>query len=96
MIADDASRWENLDVAGRSVAVRVEPQGRRQHRLWPSVGEYPIYDEFLYYVMLQDEPRNVLFRTAVQALAPDRVVLELGACPTSCGPRSPQEPAPTG
>jgi protein arginine N-methyltransferase 1 len=45
------------------------------------VGEYPIYDDSIYQVMLEDERRNVLFRGAIQAAAPGATVLEIG-----CGP----------
>jgi type I protein arginine methyltransferase len=49
--------------------------------LCPSVGEYPIYDESIYQVLLADERRNALFRRAVGAVAPGAIVLEIG-----CGP----------
>lgn len=78
----DDSRWQPVEVGGATVEVRVSakrPAGGC--RLWPSVGEYPVYDDFLYYVMLQDEPRNDLFTDAITRQAPGRVVLELGAGP---------------
>ncbi len=49
--------------------------------LCPSVGEYPIYDERIYQVLLEDERRNTLFRAAIGAVAPGATVLEIG-----CGP----------
>jgi type I protein arginine methyltransferase len=49
--------------------------------LCPSVGEYPIYDESIYQVLLADERRNALFRRAIGAVAPGATVLEIG-----CGP----------
>ncbi|MFD7921584.1 methyltransferase domain-containing protein [Streptomyces sp. NPDC059740] len=74
--------WHAVEVASTRLEVRVDaapPHGGR--RLWPSVGEYPVYDEFLYYVMLQDEPRNTLFEQAITAHAQGRTVVELGTGP---------------
>ncbi|GGO99419.1 hypothetical protein GCM10012280_65810 [Wenjunlia tyrosinilytica] len=56
------------------------PDPDRPH-LWPSVGEYPIYDAFLYHAMLADQHRNAVFRDAVLRQAPGATVLEIG-----CGP----------
>lgn len=78
----DSARWEALEVGDSHIDVRVSraaPHGGRS--LWPSVGEYPVYDDYLYYVMLQDESRNALFSQAVAELAPGRVVVEFGAGP---------------
>lgn len=49
------------------VAVDRMPAGRPS--LWPSVGEYPVYDPFLYGVMSTDELRNREFRRARQVFA---------------------------
>ncbi|MEV3985326.1 class I SAM-dependent methyltransferase [Nonomuraea sp. NPDC049758] len=49
--------------------------------LWPSVGEYPVYDDYLYHAMLEDEARNRLFRDAIAREAARKTVVELG-----CGP----------
>ncbi|MFC9842943.1 class I SAM-dependent methyltransferase [Streptomyces sp. NPDC060223] len=46
--------------------------------LWPSIGEYPIYDPTSYRVLATDEERNSRFRTALSRLAPGRTVLDLG------------------
>ena len=46
--------------------------------LWPSHGEYPIYDEMLYYAMVRDERRNSLYRAALNRLVKDKTVVELG------------------
>ncbi|GAA5198365.1 hypothetical protein GCM10023322_71550 [Rugosimonospora acidiphila] len=75
-------QWQLIEVGGNAIEVRTSrrpPQGGR--RLWPSVGEYPVYDEFFYGVMLQDEERNKLFREAITLQAEGRVVLELGVGP---------------
>jgi len=46
--------------------------------LWPSHGEYPIYDEMLYYAMVRDERRNSLYRAALNRLVKDKTVVEIG------------------
>ncbi|WP_406483863.1 class I SAM-dependent methyltransferase [Streptomyces sp. NBC_01568] len=69
-----------LDVHGKPVhvLVRSEPELEGRASLWPSVGEYPIYDPFLYTTMTTDEERNKRFRTALEQLAPGRRVLDIG------------------
>jgi protein arginine N-methyltransferase 1 len=75
--------WKAILVAGLEVQLRTceAPPGPGAVYLCPSVGEYPIYDDSIYQVMLEDERRNVLFRGAIQAAAPGATVLEIG-----CGP----------
>ena len=46
--------------------------------LWPSVGEYDVYDELLYYAMTHDELRNRAYRSAINAAVPGKVVLDIG------------------
>ena len=46
--------------------------------LWPSVGEYPVYDELLYYAMTNDERRNHSYKVAINQLVRDKVVVEIG------------------
>ena len=75
--AEDASGHQRL------VAYVVTDEGRagsedEQLELWPSVGEYQIYDELLYYAMTNDEPRNEKFKAAINRLVRDKVVLEIG------------------
>ncbi|MEU8544811.1 class I SAM-dependent methyltransferase [Streptomyces sp. NPDC048717] len=65
---------------GHSVPVRVDPEPEREGRpaLWPTVGEYPIYDEFLYSTMTTDHERSERFLAALAELAPGRRVLDIG------------------
>jgi protein arginine N-methyltransferase 1 len=81
--ADSSSSWHTVTVGGRRVRLRVKRDAAQDGRpyLWPSVGEYPLYDDFLYHVMLEDEPRNKIFRDAIAERAPHARVLEVG-----CGP----------
>ncbi|MEO6088255.1 MAG: class I SAM-dependent methyltransferase [Umezawaea sp.] len=75
-------QWRDVVVGGQQTRLRVSTaaDGTAPY-LWPSVGEYPVYDDYLYHVMLEDEPRNRLFRDAIEQEAPGATVVELG-----CGP----------
>jgi type I protein arginine methyltransferase len=68
-------------LTGTGIELRVDTAVPASRRLWPSVGEYPVYDEFLYYVMIQDQARNTLFENAIVAQAAGRTVVELGTGP---------------
>jgi amino acid adenylation domain-containing protein len=46
--------------------------------LWPSVGDYGVYDELLYYALTHDERRNEAYRTAIASAVSDKVVVDLG------------------
>jgi type I protein arginine methyltransferase len=77
------SEWQTLVVGGRNARVKItgpELDPDRPH-LFPSIGEYPIYDAFVYQAMLADQPRNEVFRDAIVRQAPGATVLEIG-----CGP----------
>jgi natural product biosynthesis luciferase-like monooxygenase protein/amino acid adenylation domain-containing protein len=50
----------------------------RQTELWPSVAEYFIYDELLYFAMTHDERRNQRYRAAINRTVKDRVVVDIG------------------
>ncbi len=56
------------DAGGRGPAVE----------LWPSVGEYQVYDELLYSAMTYDESRNEKYRAAIDRLVENKVVVEIG------------------
>ncbi len=51
------------------------------HELWPSVAEYFIYDEVLYYAMVNDKSRNRAFRAAIEESVKDKVVVDIGTGP---------------
>jgi protein arginine N-methyltransferase 1 len=61
-----------------AVAVDRDPGRGERPDLWPSVGEYPCYDPFLYRAMTRDHIRNHAFERAVRRLAPGRCVLDIG------------------
>ena len=46
--------------------------------LWPSIAEYYVYDELLYYAMTNDHRRNESYQVAINKLVKDRVVVEIG------------------
>ncbi|MDQ3174817.1 MAG: AMP-binding protein, partial [Acidobacteriota bacterium] len=67
----------------RLVAYVVPTQGQafgesNQMELWPSVGEYQVYDELLYYAMTNDQRRNDSYQAAINKLVKDKVVVEVG------------------
>jgi amino acid adenylation domain-containing protein len=46
--------------------------------LWPSVAEYYVYDELLYYAMTNDRRRNDSYKVAIEQLVVDKIVVEIG------------------
>ncbi|WP_193200947.1 amino acid adenylation domain-containing protein, partial [Nostoc sp. MG11] len=46
--------------------------------LWPSVAEFYVYDELLYYAMTNDYRRNQSYQVAINQLVKDKVVVEIG------------------
>lgn len=46
--------------------------------LWPSLGEYFVYDELMYYAMTHDERRNNSYRLAINKLVKDQTVVDIG------------------
>jgi len=48
---------------------------------WPSVGEYFVWDDLLYYAMTNDKPRNRSYKVAIDKLVRDKTVVEIGTGP---------------
>ncbi|MBL1118987.1 50S ribosomal protein L11 methyltransferase [Streptomyces sp. 110] len=63
---------------GRKVPVRACDFESSPVFLFPSVGEYPVYDEVAYEVMIKDERRMGAYAEAVRRYAPGRTVLDIG------------------
>jgi amino acid adenylation domain-containing protein len=51
---------------------------RKKPVVWPSVGEYPLYDDYVYYAMTNDEARNAGYKEAIRQKVEDKVVVEIG------------------
>jgi amino acid adenylation domain-containing protein len=49
--------------------------------LWPSVAEYYVYDDLLYYAMTHDERRNHSYKVAFDQHVKDKVVVDIGTGP---------------
>ncbi|MGH8603217.1 MAG: amino acid adenylation domain-containing protein, partial [Gammaproteobacteria bacterium] len=56
----------------------VVPEQRTQIELWPSVAEYFVYDDLLYYAMSHDERRNTSYKVAINGAVRDKAVLDIG------------------
>jgi amino acid adenylation domain-containing protein len=56
----------------------VQGDNETSVELWPSVAEYYVYDELLYYAMTNDYRRNQSYQVAINQLVKDRVVVEVG------------------
>jgi amino acid adenylation domain-containing protein/non-ribosomal peptide synthase protein (TIGR01720 family) len=65
------------DYGHKKLVAHVVPV-REQPELWPSLGEYDVYDELLYYAMTHDEPRNRAYRAAIDRAVEGSVVLDIG------------------
>ncbi|MFB9904435.1 50S ribosomal protein L11 methyltransferase [Allokutzneria oryzae] len=72
---------QKISVGGVGVPVRVSTDTRFSADspvLLPSIGEYPVYDPQAYEFMIADKLRTDAYREAVRALAPGKVVLDIG------------------
>jgi amino acid adenylation domain-containing protein len=64
----------------RRLAAYVVPAAEpgRRVELWPSIGEYFVYDPLIYHGLSQDERRNRSYLAALRRLVPGRVVVDVG------------------
>jgi amino acid adenylation domain-containing protein len=56
----------------------IVPQESRTLEFWPSIAEFFVYDDLLYYAMTHDEQRNQSYRVALKQLVADKTVLDIG------------------
>ncbi|MBP7336113.1 type I polyketide synthase [Niveispirillum sp.] len=49
-----------------------------QIELWPSVAEYYVYDDLIYYALANDEARNAKYRAALERTVKGKVVVDVG------------------
>jgi protein arginine N-methyltransferase 1 len=68
----------SFDGGSIDIAVSSTPARGAAPELWPSVGEYPCYDPFLYHAMTDDAVRNRAFRRALSPWVEGRHVLDIG------------------
>lgn len=66
------------DDRGRIRLVACVVPASEPPELWPSVGDYGVYDELLYYALTHDERRNEAYRAAISPAVPGKVVVDLG------------------
>jgi amino acid adenylation domain-containing protein len=85
----EAAMASSALVRACAAAVRDDPQGQGQlvayvvpntsdPELWPSVGEYSLYDDLLYHVMTTDRFRNRAYRRAIEKVVSGRTVVDVG------------------
>lgn len=57
----------------------LKPEGEdKQIELWPSPGDYQIWDEVMYYAMTHDKLRVERFKAAIDRSVKDKVVVDIG------------------
>jgi amino acid adenylation domain-containing protein/non-ribosomal peptide synthase protein (TIGR01720 family) len=70
---------DGKDVRNQQLVAYVVPEtAQRELELWPSVAEFYVYDEALYYAMTHDERRNAAYVEAIKQAVPGKVVLDIG------------------
>ncbi|HEU4507416.1 MAG TPA: amino acid adenylation domain-containing protein, partial [Pyrinomonadaceae bacterium] len=70
---------------GRAANI-VQTNGRSLHaaadedeiQLWPSIGEFFVFDELIYYGLTNDEERNESYKVAIERAVKDKVVVDIG------------------
>ncbi|MGI5238834.1 hypothetical protein [Dactylosporangium sp. CA-139066] len=60
------------------MAVRVLPARDQQFPLFPSIGEYPVYDDIVYDGFDQPDERVRAYRDAIDDAVGDKIVLDIG------------------
>jgi type I protein arginine methyltransferase len=67
-----------LSVGSQNVGVSTRAEGGTPPAVFPSFGEYPVYDDHVYQIMTGDAVRNDAFREALRGLVAGRRVLDIG------------------
>ena len=66
------------DEPGQSRLVAYVVPRSVQPELWPSIGEYALYDELMYYAMTHDELRNRSYQVAIERIVKGKTVVDIG------------------
>ncbi|HEX9938624.1 MAG TPA: amino acid adenylation domain-containing protein, partial [Longimicrobium sp.] len=66
------------EVGDPRLAAYVVPVPRKDIELWPSIGEYFVYDDLIYHGLTHDTGRNERYLRALRRHAPGKVVLDVG------------------
>ncbi|NQZ06538.1 MAG: class I SAM-dependent methyltransferase [Algicola sp.] len=70
---------KTINIKGEIATVRCgKKEDHMASEFWPSIGEYPIYDEFLYVMMTNDLIRNKMYESAIKHEVSGKVVLDIG------------------
>jgi protein arginine N-methyltransferase 1 len=81
-VADDlavtGARTSSIAAGGRELAVRVRPARDQPFPLFPSMGEYPVYDDIVYDGFDQPDARVRAYREAIEDAAGGKIVLDIG------------------
>ncbi len=84
----EAALLQHPSVQACAVAVGADPSGdarliayvepQPEPELWPSVGEYFLYDPLLYHAMTNDRYRNEKYRVAINQIVRGKTVVDVG------------------
>ena len=73
---------KTIEIEGSGIPVSVEVTDRFREKeqafFWPLIGDYPLYDRYIYLVMLADEEREQVYREAIRRQCPGRVAVDVG------------------
>ena len=50
----------------------------KQEEIWPSEGEYPVYEEVLYFAMTHDKKRVLKYKNAIDEVVKGKSVVDIG------------------
>ena len=72
--------YRKIKIGSGSIGVKYQkyPNFSPYIELWPTAGEYPIYDSGLYYDMSNDIHRSKRYLKAIKDIAKDKVVVDIG------------------
>ena len=71
-------RVDSFSAVGQEMFVRAVPAGEQPFVLFPSMGEYPVYDDRVYDGFDVPDQRLRAYREAISDAVPDKVVLDIG------------------